>query len=383
MRHSLILPLMHLLRSNSGWIREEARLSGYRRKLHELEKRLVLYKGPLDEALQRYLHTLYEEKALIEINPLIPNDDTQGSGDTLVFTASRPGQQEPFAIIKASTDLLDPAREFAAQDFIPQLGLKIGQSPLSLGLAKWQEEGAMLYLLASECLSGRSIADILMHDSKEKQLIAVSAVGQALAELHSRGPSDRECARGQWEHAVSQMGNWGIRTDRSLAESGEFLSPNREALMHATLDLMEHAPMMACSASYTHGDLHLGNCLYDAQRQKVQWIDLASLQDSVSEEGEPQGIASWDYVHFLERLSEIGPLLGLGLGAIEELQEAFANGYALPLDPSLARFFRVHSRLFTLSEFLPVAHMGSAERQSRVQAMLSAKWEGLKEDLGF
>lgn len=364
------------LRSNEGWLHKTGLSPSQEETLDHLGSGLPDYSPVSDLQIlgKQLLAQAVEKGEQLYIEPFIPKDDTEGSGAALL--AYRRGVNQPISFIKVFDDLLAFAKELSAQNFLQKLKLDMSGVASLQALARVENSEKELFLLASSVILAPSLAQLMKENSAQLPL-ALRLAGQALADLHTAGVKKSRVAEGQWEHACVQMGNWGLKADEVLAPYAKEYGLDRKLLMDAVMELLENPPNGGTPA-YTHGDLHLGNCLYDRESHQLFWVDLGALHDSIGEEGGAQGIAEWDFVHLQERLSEMGLLLGMEIQRVKELQQIVKEAYALDLDPEALRFFKIHSCLLTLSEFFPVLDQGGKERRKCVEQMLRFKVERLK-----
>lgn len=296
---------------------------------------LYLEEEELSAAISCFLNDVFGESARnFNIEDAATTEVRGKSKDPVFFIKDSDGHLQ--FIVKAFREPLEPTSKFlpeiSALDFLMQLEMPGMDSvrPLAAAMCLYKDRqlGLLLETAAKGKRMDRYILELFKYpkesEAYQRQLgIALHAferMGESLARLHGFRSDQPQALPQEYLDKMTQkyqevIGNPLIV--RKLTDCLDF-----GAFQNLIEQVIEKAKEVPVYYSYRHGDAHLGNMIYDCERDLFTFIDVAKLHYAIGGNGEPLSDGAQEFVRAEESLRKNA----IGL-LTEEETEALAGHF--------------------------------------------------------
>lgn len=254
--------------------------------------------------------------------------------------------------------------EISSLEFIEKLSIPGVQPIRPLAYAAYSSQGEEWGLLLETAAKGLRIDQfiyrlgVLRPDSKEREAyfticqLVFRRLGESFARLHAEKSTRPSPVLSQdierFDQKVSKI------LENPLIMQAIQTRFSADAFFLYLENVRAEALKASIFYSYWHGDAHLGNLFYDADEDRVAFIDVAKLHRSLSINDEPLLDGTIDLVRVEENLRRIA--LGyLSEAEVEKLLGSFYESYnkesCQPLSQSVFFFHKTGKKLGRLVEY--------------------------------
>ena len=150
---------------------------------------------------------------------------------------------------------------------------------------------------------------------------AVYKLGKAFAELHNTKTIQNCSLHRAFKHYILESYR---KTLKRLDKDNHEIPVKK--LKHCFHDLLNQIEKQKITRSFSYGDAHFGNVMYESTTETITLIDLASLHGSADQDYNPIGTPALDYSRMLDTI-KMYTLYGLTLDEADTLEISFRNGY--------------------------------------------------------
>jgi hypothetical protein len=194
------------------------------------------------------------------------------------------------------------------------------------------------------------------HNSKERQTAfneiknAIYKLGKAFAELHNTRTGQNCSLHRTFKHYILESYR---KTLKRLDKDNHEIPVKK--LKNCFHDLLNQIETQKITRSFSYGDAHFGNIMYEPTKEIITLIDLASLHGSADQELNPIGTPALDYSRMLDTI-RMYTLYGLTLDESDTLETSFRNGYVdnngIMPTPLEMKFFTLFNSIWLLGWLL-------------------------------